>query len=140
MLTGIVAAVDLAVITADEDRIGIVRVEQDRPHRQAMIGELDLFPMLAAISAAIGAVLRAGVNDRRVLRMHRGPPASRASRAEAYPTRWRRQRGGTAPNRRGGRARSRRPGRHRDRMFGLSWCTYLSAAVKLQEGGGRETG
>src|SRR5712671_3502328 len=49
---GAVAAVDLAILAADEDHVGIVRMEQDRPHRQAVVGHLNLFPMLTAIGAA----------------------------------------------------------------------------------------
>ena len=70
-LAGIVAAVDLAILAPDQDHVGVVRVEQDRPDRQAVVGELDLLPVLAAVGAAIGAGLRAGIDDRRVRRMHR---------------------------------------------------------------------
>ncbi len=71
MLAGIVAAVDLAILVADEDHVGIVRVKQHRPHRQAVIGQLDLLPVLAVIGAAVGAGLRAGIDDLRLQRMHR---------------------------------------------------------------------
>ena len=48
-----------------------MRVEQHRPHRQAVVGHLDLFPVLAAVGAAIGAGLRAGIDDLGLLRVHR---------------------------------------------------------------------
>src|SRR6266851_1158112 len=63
VFAGVVAAVDLAILAADEDHVGIVRVEQDRPHRQAVIGEVDLLPVLAAVGAAIGTGLRARIKD-----------------------------------------------------------------------------
>jgi len=65
-LAGIVAAVDLAILAADEDHVGIVRMEQDRPHRLAVVGHLDLLPLLAAIGAAIDAQLRSGIDDLRL--------------------------------------------------------------------------
>jgi hypothetical protein len=71
VLAGIVAAINLAIIAADQDHVRVVRVEQDRPHRQAVIGQRHLLPVLAAVGAAIGAVLRAGVDDLGLLRVHR---------------------------------------------------------------------
>src|SRR6266851_5462068 len=63
VFAGVVAAVDLAILAADEDYVGVVRMEQDRPDRQAVVGELDLLPVLAAVGAAIGTGLRAGIKD-----------------------------------------------------------------------------
>ena len=77
MLTGIVAAVDLAILVADEHHIGIVWVEQHRPHRQAVIGQVDLLPMLAMVGAAVGAGLRAGIDNLGPQRMHRQRPHRR---------------------------------------------------------------
>ena len=71
MLAGIVAAMDLAVLVADEHHVGIVRVEQDRPDRQAVVGDVHLLPVLAAVVAAIRAGLRAGIDDLGCQRMHR---------------------------------------------------------------------
>ena len=71
MLAGIVAAVDLAVLVADKDHVGIVRVEQDRPDRQAMVRDVDLLPVLAAVGAAIRPGLRAGIDDLGLARMYR---------------------------------------------------------------------
>src|SRR3954447_2227586 len=70
-LAAIIASVDLAILTADEDHVGVVRMKQDRPHRLAVVGHLDLVPMLAAIGAAIEAQLRPGIHDLRVKRMDR---------------------------------------------------------------------
>src|SRR5438874_968329 len=63
MLAGIVAAVDLAVLASDKDHVGIVRMEQDRPHWQAVVGQLNFLPVLTTIVTAIGPGLRSGVND-----------------------------------------------------------------------------
>src|SRR6202030_3764606 len=43
----------------------------DGPHRQAVVGHLDLLPVPAAVGAAIGSGLRAGIDDLGFLRMHR---------------------------------------------------------------------
>ncbi len=52
-------------------------MEQHRPDRQAVVGHVDLFPMLAAVGAAIGPGLRARVHDLGLLRMHRQRPHRR---------------------------------------------------------------
>src|SRR5580658_5345429 len=69
-LAGIVAAVDLAVLIAGEDDVGIVGVEQERPYWEAVVLDVDLLPMLAVVVAAIGARLGAGEDDFRVQRVH----------------------------------------------------------------------
>src|SRR5437764_1967188 len=71
MLAGIIAAINIAILAPDQDHIGVMRMKQDRPYRQAMVRQLDLLPVLAAIGAAIGAILRAGIDDLRLRRMHR---------------------------------------------------------------------
>ena len=70
MLAGIVAAVDLAIFTPDKDHVGNERMEQDRPNRQAVVGQLDFLPVLAAIGTAIGPRLCSGVDDLALQRMH----------------------------------------------------------------------
>ena len=45
-------------------------MEQERPDRQAVVGQVDLFPVRAMVVAAIRTGLRAGIDDLGVQRMH----------------------------------------------------------------------
>jgi hypothetical protein len=69
-LAGVIAAVNLAILAPDQDHIGVMRMKQDRPYRQAVIGQFDLLPVLAAIRAAVHPGLGAGVDDLRLRRVH----------------------------------------------------------------------
>ena len=84
MFAGIVAAVDLAVLASDKDHVGIVRMEQDRPHGQAVIRQLDLLPVLATVRTAIGPGLCSSVDDLALQRMH-GKGADRRHFGQAAP-------------------------------------------------------
>src|SRR5919205_400726 len=72
------------------DRTGISRMEGERPDDPFGAGEIQAFPGVATILTAVRAVLCAGENDFRALRMHRdGPHLGRLWQAacEGFPVR-----------------------------------------------------
>src|ERR1700746_277675 len=71
MFTAVVTAVDLAVLVADKHYVGIMRMEQNGPDRQAVVWHIDLLPMVTAVVAAIRPGLGAGIDHLRFLRVPR---------------------------------------------------------------------
>src|SRR5438105_5315315 len=69
VLAAVVAAEDLAVLVAGIEPVRIARIECQRPHRRAVIGNVELFPVLSVVRAAVGAVLRPDIEGVGVIRV-----------------------------------------------------------------------
>src|SRR6266480_2839639 len=59
----IVTTVDFTRFIASEHDFGIARMKHQRPDRQAMIGNIDFFPVIPIVRTAIGTMLGANVHD-----------------------------------------------------------------------------
>ena len=49
---------DLTVLVTRVQHLGVARIEQQRPDRQAVIRDVEPFPVLPVVRAAVGTVLR----------------------------------------------------------------------------------
>src|SRR5713101_5072654 len=57
-LAAVLTPKDLAVLVTRVQHLGVARVEQQRPNRQAVIRDVEPFPVLPVVHAAVGTVLR----------------------------------------------------------------------------------
>src|SRR5713101_6221419 len=57
-LAAVLTPKDLAVLVARVQHLGVARIEQQRPNRQAVIRDVEPFPVLPVVHAAVGTVLR----------------------------------------------------------------------------------
>src|SRR5439155_24503377 len=93
-LPAVVAAIDGGRRRAQVENLRVPRVKEDRPHNQALVWEIQAFPMVTTIRAAIGAGLGARIDDLGVVGMDgdgphlsalRKPAAERTPLVFAYP-------------------------------------------------------
>src|SRR3989454_3784966 len=57
-LAAVVTSKDLAVLVTRVEHLGVARIEQQRPNRQPVIRDVEPFPVLPVVRAAVGTVLR----------------------------------------------------------------------------------
>src|SRR5260370_7873123 len=69
VLAAVVTAEDLTVLVTRVQPLAVVRIERQGPHRRAVVRNGELFPVLSAVRAAVGAVLRPYIYGVGVLRV-----------------------------------------------------------------------
>ena len=80
MLASVVAAVDFRSFVSGVNNILVPGVKNYRPYGQAVIRNIELFPVLTVVSAAVRPVLGSSKNDLRTQRMYSYGPYSRGFR------------------------------------------------------------
>src|SRR5262249_48007646 len=65
----VLAPKDLAVLVAGVQHPGVTGIEEQGPHGQPVVGDIDLLPVIAVVRAAVGAVLRPDVKGAGLLGM-----------------------------------------------------------------------
>src|SRR5262249_15239346 len=65
----VLTAEDLAVLVAGVQHPGVTGIEEQGPHGQPVVGDIDLLPVIAVVRAAVGALLRPDVKGAGLLGM-----------------------------------------------------------------------